>query len=169
MIKKKLCLLGMLGVGKTSLIKKYVLNIFSENYLVTVGVKVDKKNIVLPDGQEVVLIIWDMEGQDDFRSFADSYLRGLSGYFVVADGTRRESISTAKSIALTMKNMFPNAESTFLINKADLKEQWKTTEADIIELNFCDSHCYKTSAKTGENVEEAFIDIAARMAKKDHV
>lgn len=158
----------MLGVGKTSLIKKYVQNIFSENYLVTVGVKVDKKTVRLPDGEEVVLIIWDMEGQDDFTAFADSYLRGLSGYFVVADGTRRDSLNIAIAITSSMKNMFPDAESTFLLNKVDLVEQWKLVDDDFMNCSGLAGQCYKTSAKTGENVEEAFIDIATRMAKKDH-
>ncbi len=168
MIKKKLCLLGTLGVGKTSLIKKYVQNIFSQDYLVTVGVKVDKKLVKIASGQEISLIIWDMEGQDDFTGFADSYLRGLSGYFVVADGTRRDSFASAMDIGKSMCDMFPEARSSLLLNKVDLIDEWKIEDSHFRDCDYFQGHCYKTSAKTGVLVDEAFVDIATRMVESDN-
>ena len=95
LFKKKICLLGAFGVGKTSLIQKYVKNIFSDDYITTVGVKIEKKTITLNSNQEVMLVIWDIEGSDDFSKIAETYLKGMSGYFVVADGSNFETFQTA--------------------------------------------------------------------------
>lgn len=168
MIKKKLCLLGSLGVGKTSLIRKYVLNVYSESYLCTVGVKVDKKVVRLRDGEDVVLMIWDMEGQDDFSALADTYLRGLSGYLAVADGTRPETLRTALSICTSMSSMFPGASSSLLVNKCDLTDRWAVTEEECRDLAPGCGRILRTSAKLGTGVEEAFVDLAGRMARGRH-
>ena len=87
MIEKKICMLGASGVGKTSLVSRFVSSIFSDKYLTTVGVKVDKK-VVAVDDTQVTLLLWDIYGQDEFQTVKPAYLRGASGYLLVADGTR---------------------------------------------------------------------------------
>lgn len=168
MIKKKLCLLGTFGVGKTSLIRKYVQNIFSDDYITTIGVKIEKKTVVLNANNEVLLVIWDLEGSEDFSRIADTYLRGMSGYFVVADGTNLETVSTAKTISSQMKRLFPDTPSVLLLNKFDLADSWavpEETERDYAETG---QSVLKTSAKTGAGVEEAFETIAVRMVADIH-
>ena len=91
MIQKKVCLLGGTGVGKTSLVAQFVHSIFSDKYLTTVGVKIDKKSVDV-DGTDVELVIWDVYGHDDFQKLRVSYLRGTSGYLLVADGTRARHV-----------------------------------------------------------------------------
>jgi len=86
-LQKKICMLGAFSVGKTSLVKRYVDSVFSETYLTTVGVKIDKKVIDL-SGRTVNLILWDLAGEDDINAFRMAYLRGAAGYVLVADGTR---------------------------------------------------------------------------------
>src|ERR1041385_1285654 len=90
-IQRKICMLGGFGVGKTSLVKRYVESIFSETYLTTVGVKIDKKTVDLSD-LIVNLILWDVAGEDDISSLRMSYLRGSAGYVLVADGTRPSTL-----------------------------------------------------------------------------
>src|SRR5919201_128256 len=97
MIQKKVCLLGTSGVGKTSLIARFVHSIFSEKYLTTLGVKIDKKTVQV-DGTDVTLVIWDLAGDDDFQRLQTSYLRGTSGYLLVADGTRQITLDQAIEI-----------------------------------------------------------------------
>ena len=101
MIQKKICMLGTFAVGKTSLVQRFVQSIFSEKYLTTVGVKIDKKKMTV-DGQDVTLILWDLHGDDDFQRLQMTYLRGASGFFLVADGTRRETLPHA--LALRMRH-----------------------------------------------------------------
>jgi len=95
-LQKKICMLGGFSVGKTSLVKRYVESVFSETYLTTVGVKIDKKTVDLSD-RIVNLILWDLAGEDDISSLRMSYLRGSAGYVLVADGTRPSTLEVALS------------------------------------------------------------------------
>ena len=88
MLQKKICMLGSFAVGKTSLIRRYVESIYSDAYHTTVGVKIDKKTLTVNE-QEVNLVLWDLYGEDEFQKMKWSYVRGSSGYLLVADGTRR--------------------------------------------------------------------------------
>jgi len=97
MIQKKVCMVGTSGVGKTSLVAKFVHSMFSDKYLTTVGVKIDKKTVAV-DGNEVMLMIWDLAGDDDYQRLQTSYLRGTSGYLLVADGTRQITLDQAIEI-----------------------------------------------------------------------
>ena len=88
MIQKKVCMVGVYGTGKTSLVRQFVHAKFSEKYLSTVGVKIDRKPVRAAD-QDVNLLLWDLEGRDEVQDINTSYLRGAAGIFYVVDGTRR--------------------------------------------------------------------------------
>jgi GTPase SAR1 family protein len=90
-------MLGSFGVGKTSLVARFVQGIFSGKYLKTVGVKIDKKSLRVGD-TDVHLQLWDLAGEDSRSQVQISNLSGAAGYFLVADGTVAESLVTAKSI-----------------------------------------------------------------------
>ena len=87
MLQKKICMLGSFAVGKTSLVRRFVESIYSDVYQTTVGVKIDKKNVKVSE-KEVSLVLWDIYGEDDYQKMHWTYLRGASGYLLVADGTR---------------------------------------------------------------------------------
>src|SRR5262245_66480054 len=97
MLQKKVCMVGAFGVGKTSLVRRYVQSIFSDAYLTTVGVKIEKK-VVNVGAEPVTLILWDIAGEDDVAPIRTSYLRGAAGYFLVVDVTRAETLEVARSI-----------------------------------------------------------------------
>ena len=99
MLQKKICMLGGFSVGKTSLVRRFVQSIFSETYLTTVGVKIDKKSVVLSD-KTVDLILWDLAGEDDIGSFRLSYVRGASGLVLVS------SVEGQGDQALSARNPF---------------------------------------------------------------
>src|SRR5262249_20124818 len=123
MIQKKICMLGAFAVGKTSLVARFVESIFSDRYLTTVGVKISKK--ILPIGHEAYqLMLWDLEGEDEFLQINTSYLRGSSGYLLVVDGTRRTTIDTAVSIQQRVTNEAGNMPFVVLFNKSDLESEW---------------------------------------------
>lgn len=162
MIQKKVCLLGTSGVGKTSLVAQFVHSMFSEKYLTTVGVKIDKKPITV-DGTEVMLVIWDLAGDDDFQRLQTSYLRGTSGYLLVADGTRRVTLDQALDLQKRVVETLGNAPFILALNKADLAPQWEVEEARLAALAAENFTLLKTSAKEGAGVEEAFAQLARRM------
>lgn len=161
MIQKKVCLLGTSGVGKTSLVARFVHSAFSDKYLTTVGVKIDKKLVPLDD-TNVTLVIWDLAGDDDFQRLQTSYLRGTSGYLLVADGTRRITLDQALDLQSRVVEVLGNVPFILALNKADLTEQWEIDEARIQSLVAENFSIIKTSAKEGAGVEEAFAQLARR-------
>ena len=164
MIQKKVCLLGTSGVGKTSLVARYVDDSFSDKYLTSVGVAIKKKTVTV-DGTEVTQVIWDLAGDDDFQRLEASYLRGTSGYLLVADGTRRVTLDLALELQKRVAASLGAAPFTLVLNKADLAPQWEVDEARISALRAENFTIIKTSAKEGAGVEEVFVDLARRMTQ----
>jgi hypothetical protein len=162
-LQKKICMLGGFSVGKTSLVKRYVQSVFSETYLTTVGVKIDKKTVELPD-RTVTLILWDLAGEDDISSLRMSYLRGSSGYVLVADGTRPSTLEMALSLRQRVESDYGPLPFVLLLNKNDLQDQWAIDGAELDDLLRRGWWVRSSSARTGAGVEDAFQDLAARVA-----
>ncbi len=165
MIQKKICMLGTSAVGKTSLVRRYVRSIFDDSYLTTIGVKIDKK-ILEVEGSPVTLMLWDLEGEDEFQKLRSSYLRGLSGFFLVADGTRAETLPMAMSLCQRVLDEFGELPFILLLNKYDLHNLWEIKRLDVQELEGSGLEIRNTSAKTGEGVEAAFYDLASMILSK---
>jgi small GTP-binding protein len=163
-LQKKICMLGGFSVGKTSLVKRYVESIFSETYLTTIGVKIDKKTVPLCD-RTVSLILWDVAGEDDISSLRTSYLRGLAGYVLVADGTRPSTLEVALSLQRRVEADCGPLPFVLLLNKNDLIEQWAIRDAELGDLRERGWWVQSSSARTGEGVEDAFKGLADRVAR----
>ncbi|MEP1446641.1 MAG: Rab family GTPase [Paraglaciecola sp.] len=161
MIQKKICLLGAFSVGKTSLIKRFVESIFSEKYLTTIGVKINKKKLSIAE-QDINLMIWDLEGEDDYTEINTNYLRGSAGYILVADGTRAKTLDSALSIHKMVQDLLGDIPAVLAINKADIEDQWLISPESIdnIDKNLT---VIKTSAKSGDNVEALFTTLSQNM------
>ncbi len=159
MIQKKICILGAAGVGKTSLTARFVYSKFSEKYLSTMGVKIDKK-LVQVDDTKVNLMIWDIHGEEKYKKIPTSYLRGASGIMMVIDGTRPNTIAVAEDILDRVDETLGEIPHIYLLNKSDLDDAWSISESNIQKLKDTSSPVYLTSAKTGDNVEAAFLSIA---------
>jgi small GTP-binding protein len=161
MIQRKICLLGANSVGKTSLIRQFVSRVFDEKYLTTIGVKIDKKTLNVNE-QQVTLIIWDLSGEDDYGRLRTSYLRGAAGYLLVVDGTRPNSLDTALSIHERARNTLGDVPFVIAVNKADLEDRWTLPENSYTQLDRRYT-VFKTSAKSGQNVESLFSSLTAQM------
>lgn len=148
-------MLGSFAVGKTSLVARFVQGVFSEKYLTTIGVKIDKKRVEVED-ELVDLLLWDLNGEDRFLKVSMSYLRGSAGYLLVADGTRKATLDVAISLQERAQATLGDVPFLLLINKHDLADQWEITDRDLADLEASGWTILFTSAKTGTRVDEAF-------------
>jgi small GTP-binding protein len=156
-------MIGAFSVGKSALVERFVHSLFSDRYLSTVGVKISKKTATI-DGAEATLVLWDMEGKDDFADVNMSYLRGAMGFFAVADGTRRETLNMALRLRQQALDVAGDVPHILLVNKADLP--WEVSDAQLATLEATGLPIIRTSAKTGHAVEDAFSALARAMIGK---
>ena len=161
-IKKKICMLGAFAVGKTSLIRRYVEDIFSEKYQTTIGVKIDKKSVTVGE-RTVDLILWDLAGKDGISEMRTTYLRGASGYLLVVDKTRTNTLDIAMEMHKMARDILGTVPCLLLLNKWDLQGKWDIDEATTAQLIKDGWDTVKTSAKTGMSVNNAFEILARKM------
>lgn len=162
MIQKKICMLGAFAVGKTSLVSRFVYSIFSDKYHTTLGVKISKKRVRV-GGRDVNLMLWDLAGEDEFQELRTSYLRGTSGYLLVADGTREATLDTALRLQQKAAATVGDVPFIVVLNKADLAEEWAIDDAAVDGLIGRGWTVIRSSAKSGQGVEETFTALAERM------
>jgi small GTP-binding protein len=158
-IQKKIALLGASGVGKTSLVRQFVQSIFDERYLATLGVKVDKKQVVVGQ-QDLMLMVWDVAGAEEHFAVPTSYIRGAAGYLLVVDGTRPGTLERGLDIVEQVEDEIGRLPFVFVLNKIDLIEGWRIQETDLCAIQARGCPILRTSAKTGAGVEEAFLRLA---------
>ncbi len=156
---KKVILLGRFGVGKTSLIERYVRQEFSELYITTIGVKIDKK-IVSFKGKDISLIIWDIAGEDVHLKVPKSYKLGAHGVIYVFDLTMPSSYENLEEDIAYMKKIVPPVPFVITGNKLDLinKEELEKVKEKIPKQDYI-----FTSAKSGNQVEDIFTKIVELM------
>jgi len=162
----KVVLLGDGGVGKTSLVKRFVYSKYEEKYMKTMGTNVYKKEVKFMDVTDQIsakLVIWDIMGQNIFPKVIRSYLKGATGVILVCDLTNKGSLSGLLQWIEMVLAELPRVSFVFLGNKSDLPNK----EFDLKGLkNLADAYsspALLTSAKTGAGVEEAFVVIAKRI------
>ncbi|UCE75368.1 MAG: GTP-binding protein [Methanomassiliicoccales archaeon] len=172
-IIKKICLIGTGEVGKTSLVKRFILDMFDDKYLRTLGTKVSKKaiNIEYPEKDlkvHLTMLIWDIMGQATFRTLlADSYFYGAAGSLAVCDSTRADTLPALEEWIKSLRNAVGDVPMIFLANKCDLLDKQEVDEDMLRSLaKKYESQYYFTSARTGENVEKAFYELGELVISK---
>ncbi|MCK5291350.1 MAG: GTP-binding protein [Thermoplasmata archaeon] len=173
-VKAKICLVGEAAVGKTSLIRRYVLDDFDDKYITTLGAKVSKKKMefdVPNNGMRVGMdmTIWDIMGEKGFRDLVkEAFFVGTRGVLAVCDITRYDTLKELDDWVQSVFKVVGNIPVIFAVNKVDLKDEvllmYGDTELDQASRAF-DAHYLYTSAKTGENVEEAFRLMGERIVE----
>jgi len=162
MLKKKICLLGAAGVGKTSLVSRYVHNLFAQSYISSVGVAISRKDVRIGE-RETSLMIWDMAGEETGSPINRSHIRGANGLILVADGCSSASLETAISIRQLCLTELGSRPAVLIVNKVDLHEEWQVDIKSLSAFERSGLVTFTTSAKTGKGVEEMFSHIARTM------
>lgn len=171
-MKVKLCLAGEPAVGKSSLIKRYVLDMYDDRYIATLGTKVTKKTVSLVDQSggpmRADLIIWDVMGTRSIRDLLkEAYYHGANGVMAVCDLTRRETVFELDSWSKAIETVAGTVPTQVVANKVDLAEDRQVTDGELEK--FCSVRGWRyvtTSAKTGENVETAFTNLGQNAVGK---
>jgi small GTP-binding protein len=163
--KYKVCLIGGNSVGKTSLIRRFVLDEFDDRYITTIGTKVSKKDVVVenpPNKTNVTLMIWDIMGQKGFRPvLAHSFYYRARGALAVCDLTRKATLDDLDGWIESMFEMTNHVPLMILGNKADIESERQVSEQELAAF----ASKYKapyliTSAKTGKGVQGAFGQVS---------
>jgi len=159
----KIIITGDYSVGKTSLIQRYVVNLFREIYHSTVGIEIHQKDLELSENSKIRLIIWDIGGQlPKIAPYRKKFYEGAKFAFIVIDRTRLESLKNVEKWYNEIHSLTTLDTQVVLIgNKSDLVDDLVISELDIKNVadkyNF---HYIITSALTGENVNDAFLYVA---------
>jgi small GTP-binding protein len=156
-------MIGDFAVGKTSLVSRFVHSTFSDNYLTTLGVKIDSKAVTLPSGDAVKLVLWDIAGKSEFAQIDTSYLRDASGYLLVMDGTRAETLEHAIELQAATRRQLGDVPFCALLNKHDLRDRWLISDDTLTTLQSRGWRLSRTSALSGSGVEQAFSDLGAQL------
>ena len=170
-VKAKLCLVGETGVGKTSLIRRFVTDRFEDRYIATVGTKITKKSVdVVWRGEPRTLdmTIWDIMGEKGFRTLLkEAYFHGSQGVIAVCDLTRPDTLFDLSGWVNTAIKQVGEVPFCFMGNKHDLGGEKAVDEEDLAKLSAIhNSPYFLTSAKTGENVDAAFKVVAKSIVQQ---
>lgn len=152
-------MLGAPAVGKTSLVRRFVHQVFEGEYQSTLGVKVDRKNVEV-DGKVVNMLLWDVHGETEGIVVTSSYLQGAHAAILVFDATRPETLEMAATLGERVKENSPGVDIHLVANKTDLDVSWVSVVAATDAAGF--QAVVPTSAKTGEGVEDVFTTLAER-------
>jgi len=152
MLSYKVVMVGDFGVGKTSLVKRFVDNSFSEEYLSTIGVSISKKTI-----NDSTLMLWDIEGHTEFKPIFKQYLLGAKGFIIVADINRKNTIDAISKHIELCHSVVAGAPICIALNKSDLTHSITQDEIQMIsKLSDKILSVLKTSAKESQSIQELF-------------
>lgn len=168
LMKVKVCFIGDAGVGKTSLIKRFVLDVFDDRYIATIGTKVTKKIVDVDGKTKVMMLVWDIMGQKGFRELLrEAYFFGAHGAIAVCDLTNKETLEELRYWIKALTDVAGDVPIVFAGNKADLENDRVIKEQDLQELaTKYKAQAFLTSAKTGQNVETVFKALAEAMSER---
>jgi small GTP-binding protein len=161
---RKVCLLGDGGVGKTSLVRRYVEDVFSDSYIISFGTKVSKKVIDLGE-VELTIMIWDILGQKSDDALHAAYYRGANGALLVGDQTRPETMQHLVKWREDFLKASPGAVIVAAANKSDLESVIQAVDLQNISTSL-GAGFIRTSAKTGEGVEDLFMTLGRGITER---
>ncbi len=168
-ITNKIVLIGDARVGKTSLVRRFVTNMFDPSYKITLGTTIMKKELEYLTNN-VILAIWDIGGQEVFRQIRSKYFFGSKGALAICDASNLESYNNLSSWVESFRKEVGDKPIIFLANKCDLKNLEVTEEhmKKIVET-YKNTEFMFTSAKDGTNTEKAFTNLTRLMVEEEDI
>lgn len=175
-MKTKVCLVGEAAVGKTSLIRRFVLDAFDDRYITTLGAKVSKKEfqVEVPEKDLLVqmdMVVWDIMGEKGVRDLLkEAFFSGAKGILAVCDLTRYSSLKELDDWVQAVFNVVGDVAVVYAVNKVDLKDEVMVLYGDkeiVMAAEAFDAPWFFTSAKTGENVQMAFQQLAEDIVRRN--
>jgi small GTP-binding protein len=169
---KKVCMLGDPAVGKTSLIRRFVYDVFDDKYIETIGAKVTKKKLriqYVPTGQtfQLRMMIWDIAGQSALDFVKPSYYRDAEGAIVVTDLTRKSTLANVPKWANSLWDVTGQVPFVLVGNKNDIVKEREVTDMDLADMAAKYKVPYlKMSAKEGDFVETAFRGLGLALIQR---
>lgn len=162
-LSAKVMLLGEIGVGKSSLARRFVFDRFEGEYKSTIGVDILSHEIALEDGRPLKLMLWDTDGDFGARIFETVYIKGASGALIVSDATRPATLAKAARLAANFAETFPGRPTRVIVNKIDLADMEGGAFAGA---GLAPGDVVRTSARTGEGVGALFQSMGADIARR---
>ncbi|NOR38555.1 MAG: GTP-binding protein [Candidatus Thorarchaeota archaeon] len=166
----KLVALGDGAVGKTSCIKRYTEDSFSEQYIMTIGTTFALKTVEVdsPEGHKITarVVLWDLAGQPTYNELRRRYMAGASMGIIVYDVTRPQTFLDIGEWFTKFITVCPNAVVAVVANKIDRPDRLVPPEAGDMVKEWLDVLHYETSAKSGENVDTLFTELVLRAIEK---
>ena len=164
-LMKKVCIYGDPNVGKTSLVRRFVSGKYEDKYISTLGTVISKKYIIEPNTDiNMTMMLWDVSGQREFQRIHAAAFKNATAGFVVCDMTRPDTVSCLPDWVTNFReHAGPDAPVSILVNKTDLGQNKKVIDAIQASVESLGLPVYKTSAKTGDNVERAFSEMASHI------
>ena len=168
MTARKVMLLGEIGVGKSSIVERLVFDRFDLEYKPTIGVDVYRYEVPASETRAAIsLIIWDTDGNFGDTIFRHVYMKEASAALVVGDLSRRDTLDTMTRLGHGFEEALPGRHVSFILNKVDLADGSGDEELER-SLTQSGRDIVKTSAKTGENVQYAFLHTADAIIRRGY-
>ena len=170
MLKYKIILAGSKDVGKSSLIARFCDNVFYERTMATIGVAFKKKKVDVDGKIDIELNIWDFGGEEKYRTLFPSYCNGASAALILYDTTDKGSLEDVENwVKIFDANAFGNAVKVLIGTKIDLKDKREISKVEAKKTSEkfnCLGEPIETSSKTGENVEQAFLNVCREILSR---
>ncbi len=163
-LRRKVCLLGAPGVGKTSLVRRFVEHSFDRDQQSSIAMQISKGTVDVGD-ISLEMMLWDPEGSEAWGQYNRSFISGASGLIFVVDATRPRTLDHLLEAQTKGRGFIGSRPAVLIVNKVDLGADAALTKAQVDAARKLNWHIARASAKSGDQVDEAFTTLAELMVE----